>query len=193
MATWDAAFEADPAGTDNANTVDDDLATLKGEIRARLDLEHNFSVIGHASEDGSHVDEFLKPLYVKEGLLVLTHGHEGHTDLVTVTGAAWTDYYTFYSVFHADLSASKLMGYIQASVDSGVTMETRLYNVANSLVLAGVATITDASGDWATLAAGVAVGDMADALPQDLTIQARITAGSPNGYLSRPIIYFEAS
>lgn len=191
---WDAAFEAAPAGTDNASTVDDSIQELKEEIRTRMDTEHHFSVIGHATEDGAHADEFLLPLYVKQGLLPLTLGHEGHDDYVEVTEGSWEDVYTLFTAFHADLDTSSILGHVYAYVEAGVTMQVRFYNSDHTLQLAGVTDVTSTSAGWENIAADNALGaSICVGTPKDVIVQAQISAGSGSGFIKRPIIYFEAS
>lgn len=58
MSTWNAAFEATPAGSDSPAQGDDRIRELKADVRLRLAKEHTTYVSGSASgteaEDGWH-------------------------------------------------------------------------------------------------------------------------------------------
>jgi hypothetical protein len=52
--SWDASFEATPAGSDLLSTVDNAIQDEKLAVRQRLEREHNFAVAGTQSKHGWH-------------------------------------------------------------------------------------------------------------------------------------------
>ena len=61
--TWDASYEASPAGVNLANTIDNRMREFKVDARERLEVDH--SMAGDV-DDGTHLKiTFVDPLAVK--------------------------------------------------------------------------------------------------------------------------------
>ena len=56
--TWNGAYEADPADTDDANLLGDDARDIKRDVRERMVINHNWA--GDA-DDGTHKVVAMKP------------------------------------------------------------------------------------------------------------------------------------
>jgi len=85
--TWDAAYEADPADTDLANLLGDDVRDLKRDIRERIAIDHSIAGDG---DDGKH-----KTIQIIERVgdptLDANSGGVYTKDVSTITELFWKD------------------------------------------------------------------------------------------------------
>jgi len=102
--TWDAAYEAVPAGTENVSDGDDRIRAFKGSIRERIEKDHYMAIAGTDADHGEHKritfhEPIAKPtavankgfLYGKDvGAKIELHFEDEDGDEVQLTSAGKT-------------------------------------------------------------------------------------------------------
>ena len=152
--TWDTAFEAAPAGSDNLSTVDTVIQSLKTSIRERFEREHNGALAGTQSKHGFHRAGSAVAFYQAAAPTTKITAGDGALD-ADDAGRIWVDSDTYVpSVWDASAWQGMMREIARVSIQGTLATGT---NVVPRIVLPRACTILKVTAYAETAPTGASI------------------------------------